>query len=343
MKKKYGLLAMVLVFLLMAYVPVGACDSTKDTGCDATATATATGGSATIDKGAVVNTNTATGGAGGSVGPITNTNVAIGGAGGAGGTGGAGGSATIQKGAVQNDNTVNVGNGIGNFSPSSKVDNKIDNTNVNVVDPTIKNKNTNVGINTNRIDNQNTQSQSNSNTFNPTNNNSNSQDQSQVQTQGQNNNQRIDPKQTVTFVSPKPLLQAPMGNPGELEFGHGAMSDVTSKMPKFALGITALSKDDRISDVLSITANEKFKNLYKVVLEHGKRVLEGHRDITINHIRYQIVEAESQKSWTTGGSLNGSGAGYSGATALGGSAGLFPQVGRTKADFLYTIIFVKVE
>jgi hypothetical protein len=37
-----------------------------------------------------------------------------------GGQGGQGGSATIQKGAVTNDNNVNVGNGIGNFSPSAK-------------------------------------------------------------------------------------------------------------------------------------------------------------------------------------------------------------------------------
>lgn len=166
------------------------------------------------------------------------------------------------------------------------------------------------------------------------------QNQSQTQVQDQNNDQTIAPTQQVIIETPRQPVGIPGSGVSELNFGNGKMSDATLKLPKFALwGISPLSGKDMITEVLCIKANIKFKDMYKLVLEEGKKIAEKGKT---NLIRYQIVEVESQKSWTTGGSLNGGGSGFVNGSAVAGGGSLIPQIGRTKADFLYHVIFVKV-
>jgi len=194
------------------------------------------------------------------------------------------------------------------------------------------NTNVNTNVNTNKIDNTNI----------GINKQQQGQKQGQVQgqMQGQNNEQVINPVQSIVFE--KPYAPAPsVSSPPELNFGNGRMTDVTSRFPKFALfGIRPLGREDVIMEVLSVTANEPFKKIYKTILSDAKSVAESQKGII--KIRYQIIEAEAQKSWTTGGSIGGAGTGTLGTAGVGASGGLFPQVGGTKAHFLYTVIFVKV-
>jgi hypothetical protein len=121
------------------------------------------------------------------------------------------------------------------------------------------------------------------------------------------------------------------------------MIDATNSLPNFAIyGIRKLGVE-MITDVLSVNANVKFKNLYKSILGDAREVANGGRK-TLTDVRYQIVRAEAQKSWNTGGNIGGGGTGVA-SSGLGGGSGagsLIPQWGGTKADDLFTIIFVKV-
>lgn len=57
-----------------------------------------------------------------------------------------------------------------------------------------------------------------------------------------------------------------------------------------------------------------------------------------------VTCAEAQKTWTSGGNFGGGGSGLQ-ASGLGGASGagsIVPQWGGTKADDLYTIVYVKV-
>jgi hypothetical protein len=241
--------------------------------------------------------------------------------GGAGGAGGAGGSVT----------NTQIG---GTFSPTFNVNkDAIKNTN----------DNTNLNVNTNVFDPK--------NTFNPTNTNIQGQKQSQKQQQqqgqfqgqSQNNKQTIAPVQQVLFESPTPLLNTPSQSVPELNFGNGRMIDATKGLPNFAIfGIKPLGAEP-IREVLSVNANVKFKKLYQAVLDDAKDVANGGKK-TLTDVRYQIIRAEGQKSWTTGGNLGGAGSALS-ASGLSGASGagsIVPQWGGTKADDLFTIIFVKV-
>lgn len=204
-----------------------------------------------------------------------------------------------------------------------------------------------VTINKGAVKNTNTNTNLNSNL------NTNVQDQKQKQQQGQQQGQiginvqdqfgYVAPVQEVTFISPQQLLGLPSQSIPELNFGNGRMIDATSTLPNFAIyGIKKLGSE-MIVAVLSVNANVKFKNLYKAVLEDAKDVANGGKK-TLADVRYQVVRAEAQKSWTTGGNLGGGGSGIS-SSGLGGGSGagsLIPQWGGTKADDLFTIIFVKV-
>jgi hypothetical protein len=289
---------------------------------------------------------------------IQQANPVINATGGAGGAGGLGGSATILPGAIVNsveptlnynptfnptnkvDNKVNVDTNVGNnvgignksFSPSATatvekgavdIDNK--NVNVNINKPEFNNKN--VGINKQSQGQKQDQKQQ----------------QGQVQGQMQNNKQEIKPVQTVLFESPTPLLNAPSQMVPELNFGNGRMIDATKSLPNFAIyGIMKLGSE-AIREVLSVNANVKFKNLYKAVLDDAKDVANGGKK-TLTDIRYQIIRAEGQKSWTTGGNLGGAGSALSasGLSGVSGAGSIIPQWGGTKADDLFTIIFVRV-
>jgi len=236
-------------------------------------------------------------------------------------------------------------------------------TNVNVNKPEFNNKNvvvtdinnkvkvdtTDVNINKNVIekgavknDNVNIQGQK--------------QDQKQKQQQGQaqgqqqkmNNDQTIAPVQTTDIVIEAPkqnLLGLPSQSVPEMNFGNGKMLDATSKLPNFAIyGIKPL-KDEAIMEVISIAANIKFKNLYKKVLDDAKSICALPRTVQSGaNIRYQIIRAEAQKSWSTGGNIGGGGSGLAsnGLGAGSGAGSLIPSWGGTKADDLFTVIFVKV-
>lgn len=213
------------------------------------------------------------------------------------------------------DVNTNIGNGIGNFSPKATIERgaiDIDNKNINV------NKNTNIGINR--------------------------QGQFQGQIQGQNNDQTIAPVQSINIEAPKRVAvgTAPQdAGQSELSFIAPNERDVTTILPSFGCGtIKKLTVKDCIVGVVWQSDDVKFKNLYKEVLK-GVRSDEVMKSIV--PIRYQIWEAASSKSWTTGGNLSGNGIGQTGTALIGGSAGIFPQMGRSKSSNLYTIIFVQVQ
>jgi hypothetical protein len=129
----------------------------------------------------------------------------------------------------------------------------------------------------------------------------------------------------------------------ELNFGNGRMKDATKELPNFAIfGIKALGSE-AIMEVLNVNANVKFKNLYQSIIDDAKSVASA-KGFRSEATRYQVIRAEAQKTWTTGGNLGGAGSGLS-STGLGGASGagsIIPQWGGTKADDLFTIIYVKV-
>jgi hypothetical protein len=191
----------------------------------------------------------------------------------------------------------------------------------------IKNTNTNLNVNTNVFDPKNT----------------NIQGQFQGQKQSVNNGQNISPVQETNISTPQNLLGTPSQYVPQLNFGNGRMKDATGELPRFAIyGITALATEP-IMEVLSCNANIKFKNLYKTVLEDAKTVA-GNGSKTLNNVRYQIIRSEAQKSWSTGGNIGGGGSALA-SSGLGGvsaAGSIIPQFGGTKADDLFTVIFVKV-
>ena len=205
--------------------------------------------------------------------------------------------------------------------------------------------------NQNQNTNLNTDVNTNVNTFVPVNTNIQGQQQGQLQgqmqgqgqLQGQANFQNISPEQTVVFKSPTQLLPMPSQIIPEINFGSGKMVDATASLPNFAIyGIKKLGAES-IREVLNVNANVKFKNLYEAILSDAKDIANGGKK-TLSDVRYQIVRAEAQKTWTVGANL---GAGTSilsstGASGGSGAGSLGPAWGGTKADDLFTIIFVKV-
>jgi hypothetical protein len=159
----------------------------------------------------------------------------------------------------------------------------------------------------------------------------------------QNNGQVIAPKQTVLFESPTPLPNLPSQYVPELNFGTGRMRDVTEKMPNFAIYGIKKYAGEVILDVLNVNANVKFKNYYRAVLSDAKD-LSYSKGFKSSEVRIQVICAEAQKTWTTGGNLGGAMTGLSGSGLSGGSGAgsIVPQFGGTKADDLFTIIFFKV-
>ena len=227
-----------------------------------------------------------------------------------GGQGGAGGSAIIQKGAVENN-----------------IDNKNTNTNLNT------------NVNTNRVD--------------VDIKNSNKQDQSQKQGQSQsntnmttntnNNGQTISPSQSINIETPRALLGATSGTAGtELNYFSGGQRDVTGKFPKFITKkVNALSSNDVIYRVFSVTANVKFKNLYQIVINDITAALKDRWPT--DRLRYQIVESDAMKSWNTGGNISGAGSALTGPTSgTAGSVGIIPAWGGSKVQNLYTVVIVIV-
>lgn len=161
----------------------------------------------------------------------------------------------------------------------------------------------------------------------------------------QNPNQSMsnNAKQTVLFKTPTQLLNLPSQGVPELNFGNGRMIDATKTLPNFAIyGIKALGAE-AIREVLSVNANVKFKKLYQAILDDAKSVANGGKK-TLADVRYQVIRAEGQKSWTTGGNLGGGGSALSssGLSGASGAGSIIPQWGGTKSDDLFTIIFLKV-
>lgn len=291
------------LFIIMVMCGTGFADSERNG--NATATATATGGAG----GSVINTQV-----GGTFSPTFNPDV-----------------------------NTNIGNGFGNFSPKATIEKgavDVDNVNVGI------NKNKNININKPTFNND--------PTFNNTNKQGQKQgqtqgqkqgqDQGQGQLQGQNNDQTIAPIQSINIEAPKRVAvgTAPQdAGQSELSFIAPNERDVTTILPSFGCGtIKKLTAKDCIVGVVWQSNDIKFKDLYKEVLK-GVRSDEVMKSKVA--IRYQIWEAASAKSWTTGGNLSGNGIGQTGTALIGGSAGIFPQVGRSKSSNLYTIIFVQVQ
>jgi hypothetical protein len=204
----------------------------------------------------------------------------------------------------------------------------------------IQNSNSNLNVNTNVF--------SAENTFKPVNTNKQSQEQGQVQgqVQGQkqsvNNGQNISPAQEITISTPQNLLGLPSQWVPQLNFGNGRMKDATGDLPRFAIyGITSLTTEP-IMEVLSVTTT-RFKSLYKSVLSEAK-VMAGNGSKTLKDVRYQIIRAEGQSTFSTGGNIGGGGSalassGLGGVSAVGS---LIPQWGSTTANDRFIIVFVRV-
>jgi hypothetical protein len=60
-------------------------------------------------------------------------------------------------------------------------------------------------------------------------------------------------------------------------------------------------------------------------------------------VRYQIREAASTKTWTTGGEVAANAVGMVGTAAGGITGGILPKVGRSKSSNLYTVFFILVQ
>lgn len=261
--------------------------------------------------------------------------------------GGAGGDATVtNNNKNKNINDVDINN-------KNKNINDIDINNKNVLKNDIDNKNVN------KIKNKNEQSQGQAQgqaqQQKQKQNQSQGQGQSQsssntnvvapidMQSQSMNNGQTIAPSQNVSFTSPDKVAIGGAPNVaigGELNFISPNERDVQTLLPKFGCGnIKLLLATDCIVDVLWQSNDVKFKNLYKEVLKG----LRSDAVIKATGVRYQIREAASTKTWTTGGSVGGNTVGEVGNTISGASGGIVPQVGRSKSSNLYTIIFVQVQ
>ncbi len=202
-------------------------------------------------------------------------------------------------------------------------------------------KNTNVNANVNKVGIKNTNANFNSNVGINSQEQGQKQGQLQGQFQGQGQGQGQMNNWSQTFEAPKAGVGVGTVMPGqgvpELNFGNGRFYDVTKTLPKFAIfGILPLGGNDTIMEVLSVNANVKFKNLYKELLSDAKKAANG------KTIRFQVFCAEAQKTWTTGGNLGAGGAGAIGQGAGAAGASIVPQFGGTKADPLFTIIFVRV-
>lgn len=205
----------------------------------------------------------------------------------------------------------------------------------------ITNKNKNINVNKPTFNNANIQGQKQGQKQQQ----QQQQDQVQGQFQGQemNNRQEIKPVQEVTFKSPTPLLSPPSQGVPELNFGTGRMKDVTAIIPNFAIYGIKKYTGEMIVDILNVNANIKFKNYYKAIL-NGARDLAETKGFNSDTVKIQVICAEAQKTWTTGGNLGGAGSILSPTGLAGGSGAgsIIPQFGGTKADDLYTIIFLKV-
>jgi len=79
-----------------------------------------------------------------------------------------------------------------------------------------------------------------------------------------------------------------------------------------------LSVEDCIVDVLYVCEGIKTDSLYAKVLKalRNKKVLE----VNSTELRYQIIEADSTKTWTTGGSFGGNYVGPAGNLGTAGGA-----------------------
>ena len=220
---------------------------------------------------------------------------------------------------------------VGIVSPEITNEVNVENTNVNVNvnDPTFNNRNVierGAIKNTNKQDQKQQQGQMQGQ----------KQGQDQGQQQGQNNEQTIAPTQTVTIKTEKPFVNIPSVGTPELNFGNGRMLDASKMLPKFK-GVTLLKDGDVIHTVVDMVANVPFKKLYKTILR-----LSNENVVQAPYMRFQIIRAEGQKSWTSGGSLSGGGTGVVGATGMAGGGSLIPSIGGTKAHDLFTILVVNV-
>ena len=242
-------------------------------------------------------------------------------------------------------NTTNPGGAGGNASATATVGNVSGGTATINDNSKTYNTNTNTNLNTNinnnnisnKIDNKNTNMNTNMNFNNLSNRQSQGQGQSQKQRQGQDQGQSQ--FGYVNIESPQALLPSPNVIVPPLYFGNGRMEDATSGLPTFALyGITPLLRGEVIMEVISVNANVKFKNLYETILDDAKAASGKGKAI-----RYQVIRAQGQKTWTFGANLAGAGSALpsinNGASGMGG---IGPQWGGTKADDLFTVIFVKV-
>jgi len=211
-------------------------------------------------------------------------------------------AANASTGAITNNNTATIQTG------AVKVDNKNTNTNFNTNLNSNDNKNTNI-------------------------NEGNKQKQGQEQGQSQ-----VNEGNTVSIVNERALLAIPTAGVPEVNFGAGKMDwNFGTLLPK--VGITVLTSNDVVKEVLDTTANIKAKNLLPTLLKMKKAQMP-----LCYNVRLIIIKAEAQKSWTTGGSMSGGGSGIS-PQGVGSAAGasLVPSFGGTKADDLYTAILVKIE
>jgi hypothetical protein len=297
----------ILVSMMLIFSPLAFADTQHDG--TATATATSTGGNASV------------------------SNVSA-----TGGSGGAGGSATIQAGAIQNSPTYNnsavnvnkpvntlsqtqgisnsgnssVGNGFGNFSP---------NASATIQKGAVQNYNANV-----QGQKQGQQQQQ-------------GQKQGQGQSQSVNNGQTVAPVQNVNTPA---MLQAPEINPFYLmPLQGGRVGDATGILPRFAnAALVKLTANDVVVKILDVYFGNPFSRITYDELESYLLNKASKYDATKKKIRYSV---KFQDSVITSGMGGGAALSNSGADGTMSSTGsILPGISKSTANPIFIITFYEV-
>lgn len=152
---------------------------------------------------------------------------------------------------------------------------------------------------------------------------------------------------TITFNAPKipntvAVGSAPNMTDSELNFISPNERDVQTELPKFGCDtVKPIKVSDCMIEVIWQSNDIKFKDLYTEVLK-GLRSKEV-QQYRAKAVRYQIREAASAKTWTSGGEVAANAVGMIGSAASGVTGGLIPKVGRSKSSNLYTVLFILVQ
>lgn len=246
------------------------------------------------------------------------------------------------------------------LSPSATAvieDGAIDNTNIGIVAPTIKNKNINdidiknKNINNVDIQNKNTNLNVNDVDIKNTNLQGQSQDQKQKQNQNQGQVQGQMNNWTQTYISERELPTAPQVVPPVVPLIQGGrIGDVTGQIARFAIAAKPYNGEPVVKILRivkgSIFDRVRLEDVEKDLLNAYGKLVPNSGDLDPKKIRYVVQYKDSAMG--TGLSMGGAGnvsALNGGSSAYGGSGSVGTGIGysRSTADPAYIIKFFLVE